>query len=117
MTTTKKKTSKKTTRKQPVRKASASKATKATTAKKPVAQKRLSLLDAAVTILAESKEPMSCKDMVERAIAKKLWSTSGKTPHATLHAAISREIATKGKTSRFEKTDRGRFRVRKGRAR
>jgi len=49
----------------------------------------------------------------EQAIAKKLWSTSGKTPSATLYAAIIREIAKKGAGARFEKVDRGRFRIRK----
>jgi hypothetical protein len=33
----------------------------------------------------------------------------GKTPASTLYAAIAKEIATKGKHSRFQKTDRGRF--------
>ena len=67
------------------------------------------ILDAAAQILAKAKEPMSCKDIVEQAIAMKLWSTSGKTPSATLYAAIIREINTKGADARFMKTDRGRF--------
>jgi hypothetical protein len=57
---------------------------------------------------------MRCKGIVEQAIAKGLWSTSGKTPHATLYAAIIREIADKGKDARFEKVDRGQFRIRGG---
>lgn len=73
---------------------------------------RTGILDAAAQILAKAKEPMSCKDIVEQAIAKKLWSTSGKTPSATLYAAIIREIANKGKDARFEKVDRGRFQLR-----
>ncbi len=56
---------------------------------------------------------MGCKDIVEQALAKKLWSTNGKTPAATLYAAIIREISTKGKQARFEKVERGRFRLRK----
>ena len=58
---------------------------------------------------------MSCKSIVEAALAQKLWSTSGKTPHATLYSAIIREITNKGKQSRFEKTARGRFQMRAGR--
>jgi len=72
------------------------------------------ILDAAAQILAKAKEPMGCKDIVEHAIAKKLWSTSGKTPSATLYAAIIREISKKAKDARFEKVDRGRFQLRKG---
>ncbi len=42
--------------------------------------------------------------------AQGYWtSPAGKTPHATLYAAILREITTKGKASRFAKAERGRF--------
>ena len=78
-------------------------------ARKPKGNGKLSGLDAAAQILAKAKEPMGCKDMVEQAIAKELWSPGGKTPHATLYAAIIREIAKKGKHARFKKVDRGRF--------
>ena len=50
--------------------------------------------------------------MVDAMAKKKLWaSPGGKTPHATLYAAIIREIAKKGDESRFKKTDRGQFTV------
>jgi hypothetical protein len=42
-------------------------------------------------------------------LAKSLWKTGGKTPAATIYAAIIREIAQKGKDARFKKVDRGRF--------
>lgn len=38
-----------------------------------------------------------------------LTSPGGKTPHATLYAAILREITVKGKDARFQKTERGHF--------
>jgi hypothetical protein len=48
--------------------------------------------------------------MIEAMAAKGLWtSPGGKTPHATLYSAIIREIATKGKESRFVKKDQGQF--------
>ncbi len=72
---------------------------------------KLSGLDAAAQILGKAKEPMGCKDMVEQAITQGLWSPGGKTPHATLYAAIIREIAKKGKVARFKKVDRGRFQL------
>ena len=52
---------------------------------------------------------MNCGDIIKEALAKGLWQTSGKTPAATLYAAIIREIANKGDKARFRKTDRGLF--------
>ena len=72
---------------------------------------KLSGLDAAAQILGKAKEPMGCKNMVEQAITQGLWSPGGKTPHATLYAAIIREISKKGKNARFAKVDRGRFQL------
>ena len=71
-------------------------------------EKRLSGLDVAAKVLVESKEPLAAKAIAERAIAAG-WKTSGRTPHATLYAAIIREIAAKGNAARFKKTDRGLF--------
>ncbi|RME99318.1 MAG: hypothetical protein D6773_13115 [Alphaproteobacteria bacterium] len=126
-------TAKKTTRKKTTRKAAAKKATRkkagATRAKgtakskraaprksapakagKPAPRKRVSLLDAAATVLADAKEPMQAKAIVERVVERGLWKPgAGKTPHATLHAAMAREIAAKGENARFCKTGRGRF--------
>jgi hypothetical protein len=72
--------------------------------------KRLSALDAAAKVLAESDRPLRATDMVEVMHAKGLWtSPGGKTPEATLYAAIIREITAKGKDARFKKVDRGMF--------
>jgi len=94
---------------------------KVSTAKKPNAKlrvqkpadsggkaKRVSGLDAAANVLAAFKEPMSCRDIAERAVEAG-WKTDGKTPGATLHAAISREIRDKGREARFKKAGRGLF--------
>ena len=70
-------------------------------------------LDAAVQVLGQTGEPMNCKQIVEKMIAAKLWQTSGKTPAATISAAITREIATKGEASRFRKVAPGRFTLNK----
>ncbi|WP_339749280.1 winged helix-turn-helix domain-containing protein [uncultured Rubinisphaera sp.] len=73
---------------------------------------KLSLLDAAVQILTNASEPMTCKAIVEQAGEQKLWSSpNGKTPHNTLYAAILREIKLKGNDSRFTKMDRGLFAI------
>ncbi len=72
--------------------------------------RRPSGLDAAARVLAESREPMTCRQIVEVAAEKGYWkSPGGKTPHATLYSAMIREIATKGKDARFRKTERGKF--------
>ncbi len=71
---------------------------------------KMCALDAAVKILSESKEPMRAKEMIARMAAKGYWkSPGGQTPAATLHAAMTREIITKGKIARFKKVDRGLF--------
>ena len=71
--------------------------------------KRLSALAAAHKVLCEATEPLNVQQMIEAMTSKGYWtSPGGKTPHATLSSAILRELA-KGETSRFVKTDRGRF--------
>jgi hypothetical protein len=92
--------------------AKAAKAEKAVTVAKRKAEKpkRKGALDAAVEVLkAAAGGPLGAKEMVERMLAKGLWQTKGKTPAATLYAAIIREIAAKGKEARFHKTARGMF--------
>jgi hypothetical protein len=72
--------------------------------------KKLSALDAAAKVLAETGQPMSCKELIEAMAQKGYWSSpGGKTPASTLYSGITKEIATKGKESRFQKTDRGHF--------
>jgi len=66
-------------------------------------------LDAAARVLAESGEPMGAKEIVEVAFEKGYWKSGGKTPEATVYAAMIREIAGKGKESRFKKAERGKF--------
>jgi len=72
-------------------------------------ERKPSGLDAAAAVLAEAGEPLNTKDMVARMLEVGLWKTKGKTPAATIYAAIIREIAVKGSASRFRKTERGKF--------
>ena len=86
------------------------KAKRKTKAPKEPKAKKTSALDAAAQVLAEAKEPMNTRQMIEVMAAKKLWtSPGGKTPHATLYSAILRELNEKGKHARFTKTERGKF--------
>jgi hypothetical protein len=84
-----------------------SKAPKAKAEPKP---KKVRALDAAAKVLAETDKPLNCQEMIEEMSRKKYWtSPNGATPHSTLYAAILREIKTKGKDARFQKTQRGKF--------
>lgn len=71
--------------------------------------KKVGALEAAAMVLAEAKQPMNTKEIYAAIESAKLWKTFGKTPDATLYAAIIREIASKGDQSRFRKAERGRF--------
>ena len=72
--------------------------------------KKVSALDAAAKVLATTGEPMTTKAMIEAMTERGLWSSpGGKTPQATLYAAILREVATKGTKARFRKTAPGHF--------
>ncbi len=84
------------------------------------APKRLSALDAAAQVLRDlsSKDArlgLSASELIDRMAAAGLWtSPTGKTPAATLYAAMIRESTSKGDAARFvrlEATDgkRGRF--------
>lgn len=60
---------------------------------KPTKPKRPSGLNAAAKILEETGVPMDVKEIVEVAFAKGYWKPAGRTPSATLAAALIREIA------------------------
>ena len=108
------KASKKTASKsrKPQTKAKAAKARKPapkSAAKARSADGKMSGLNAAVKVLSEAGEALDCKTIVTRALEKGYWKTTGKTPQATVYAAIIREIAKKGGEARFRKTERGKF--------
>ncbi len=79
-------------------------------AAKQATPKRVSALDAAAQVLAKSEVPMRAKELIAAMEKAGLWhSPSGKTPHATLYAAMIREIAALGDRARFKKLERGVF--------
>jgi hypothetical protein len=87
-------------------------APKQTTASQSTERKpqRASALDAAARVLAEEGRPMTCQEIIQVMAEKGYWSSpGGKTPAATLYSAILRELQTKPATSRFVKTERGKF--------
>ena len=76
----------------------------------PAAAQKLSALDAAALVLRETGQPMSCPELIAQMAAKGYWtSPQGKTPAATLYAALAREAQRQGKDARFQKTGPGRF--------
>ncbi|MBI3467505.1 MAG: winged helix-turn-helix domain-containing protein [Planctomycetes bacterium] len=96
------------------------KAAKAKAAKAPArpkakkVEKTMSQVEAAARVLEESGQPMSCKEMVDVMAAKGYWSSpAGKTPAATLYAALLRLIGKQGDEARFQKVDRGKFDLRR----
>lgn len=75
--------------------------------------KKSGCLDAAISLLEKSKEPMGCNALMDVILERKLWKTVGATPHQTLSSAIQREIRKHGKQSRFVKTGRGLYTLNK----
>lgn len=109
---TKKQSTKKQTKAQPATakpkgEKKAAKKSKATSETKP---KRVSALDAAAQVLKSAGKPMRAQELIAEMAEQGLWtSPGGKTPHATLYAAMMREERDKGGNSRFHKVDRGQF--------
>jgi hypothetical protein len=94
----------------PADKAAAAKPKRAKKADGEAKPKKTSMLDAAAVILGKAKAPMHTKDIIEAMAAADLWtSPGGKTPHATLDAAMRREIKTKPDAARFAIAGRGLF--------
>jgi hypothetical protein len=84
-------------------------AKKAASGKASLAAK-LSAIAAAARVLTETGREMTCPELIEAMAAKRYWtSPGGRTPASTLYASIYQEIKSKGKDSRFRKTERGKF--------
>jgi len=80
---------------------------------KPTNGKRMSALDAAAKVLREAAgEAMKAKAIIDAMATKGLWtSPKGKTPWATLAAAMRREIKAKADQARFRMAGRGMFAI------
>jgi hypothetical protein len=60
-------------------------------------------LPSARSVLKRSKTPLTCKEIVERAVSEGLLKSQGKTPAKTLYAALSRHMKRRGSNSDFRK--------------
>ena len=109
------KRTKKTSTKKVAKRARRAKTTRKAATKKPATKadakpKRVSALDAAAQVLKKTGKPMRSQEMITAMAEQGLWqSPAGKTPAATIYAAILREIGAKGAAARFKKVDRGQF--------
>ena len=83
---------------------------KETRAKQETKVSKLSALEAAAKVLSETKKALSAQEMIDAMMAQGYWtSPKGKTPSATLYAALTREIKIKGNQARFQKASPGHF--------
>ena len=69
----------------------------------------MTALDAAAVVLKDADEPLHYREITERMLARKLWTTSGKTPWKTLIARLGQDIAKERSASRFVRAGRGLF--------
>ena len=76
----------------------------------PKKARKMGALDAAAIVLADAGKPMRSKDLIAEMAKRGLWtSPGGKTPEATLYAAVLREIGAKGTAARFARAGKGEF--------
>jgi len=73
------------------------------------ARGKLSGLDAAHRVLSEAGRSMNVKEIFETAMQNGYCKLKGATPELTISAALQRDIKTRGRDSRFVKTERGQY--------
>jgi hypothetical protein len=79
----------------------------------PTATTTLSALEAALRVLGESGQALTCQELIATMAAKGYWnSPKGRTPAGTLYASFLREMKSKGEKARIIKTTRGKFALR-----
>lgn len=61
----------------------------------------MTLLEAAETVLAQAQQGLHVYELTDRIQARGLWTTHGKTPRATVEAALSADIKANGAKSHF----------------
>lgn len=70
-------------------------------------------LPTAKVVLRRATKPLTCREIVERAVAYGGLQSGGKTPHSTLYALLTRDIARNGTGSAFKKVGPGLFQLRR----
>lgn len=70
-------------------------------------------LPAAEKILRRAGKPLTCREIVDRAIQAGLLDSAGKTPEKTLYALLYRHLQSEGANCKFKKVGPGRYDLRK----
>lgn len=73
---------------------------------------KMHILDAAEQVLKEAGEPLHYGEITRRMARKGLWTSTGKTPDATVQARLSSDLKFHREKSRFVRPQRGVFGLR-----
>ena len=73
---------------------------------------KMHILDAAEQVLKEAGEPLHYGEITRRMARKGLWTSTGKTPDATVQARLSVDLKLHREKSRFVRPQRGVFGLR-----
>lgn len=73
---------------------------------------KMHILDAAEQVLKEAGEPLHYGEITRRMAREGLWTSTGKTPDATVQARLSANMKSHGEESRFVRPQRGVFGLR-----
>ena len=66
-------------------------------------------IEAAAIVLNDADGPLHYRELTERMLARKLWTTEGKTPWDTVRAQLAEDIKVRGSASRFVRAGPGVF--------
>lgn len=69
-------------------------------------------LQAVEAVLREEGGPLHYREITDRVLKKKLWTTDGKTPDATINSRLAVDIQERGAESRFVRISPGTFALR-----
>lgn len=69
----------------------------------------LSALDAAAVVLRDSKAPLHFRELTQRMLDRRLWTSASRTPEASVQAQIAVDVERHGPKSRFRRVAPGTF--------
>lgn len=72
----------------------------------------MDVLEAAEVVLRDEGGPLHYRDLLEKIFKRRLWTSEGQTPEATLNSRLSRDIQEGGTDSRFIRVAAGTFDLR-----
>lgn len=70
------------------------------------------VLDAVGRVLAEARQPLHYQEITRRVLTRRLWTTEGKTPEATINARLADDIKRLGTGSLFARVSPGIYALR-----